>query len=146
MKKVEEQIIKGFKGFDSELKCRDKQYEVGKTYKEDVKPKACEVGMHFCESPFEVFSYYNPNRSRYCMVEGSGKLSKQDDKIACTQLKVNAEIGLSGIIQAGVKFNLEKVEWADKAHTEGRRSGALATGYQSQIIIKREQTQQNRFK
>jgi hypothetical protein len=47
----------GYKGFSPGLICLDKQYRVGKTFKEtNVIP--CESGMHFCENPFEVLSHY----------------------------------------------------------------------------------------
>ena len=120
--------IKGFKGFDKNLKCRDKQYEVGKTFEEDVNPKICEKGMHFCESPFDVFSYYPPATSRYCEVEGDGKISKGDDKTSTSKLKIKAEIGLGGLITAGVKFCLDKVNWEKENTATGSYSGASATG------------------
>ena len=50
-------IIKGYKGFDKDLRCRDKQYEIGKTYTES-EAEMCKKGMHFCENPHEVFGYY----------------------------------------------------------------------------------------
>lgn len=45
--------INGFKGFDSDFKCRGFQYEPGKTYETD-EVKICEKGFHFCPSPFDV--------------------------------------------------------------------------------------------
>lgn len=49
--------MKGYKGFDKDLKCRDFQYEIGKTYETD-EAKLCEKGFHFCEAPFDVLNYY----------------------------------------------------------------------------------------
>jgi len=39
--------IKGFKVFNPDWKCRGYQYEVGKTYEEDVTPMVCDRGLHF---------------------------------------------------------------------------------------------------
>ena len=39
--------MKGYKVFNSDWTCRGFQYEVGKTYEEDVKPECCERGFHF---------------------------------------------------------------------------------------------------
>ena len=73
----------------------------------------------------------NPNR--FCEVEGSGDFdTSKDDKLCCTRLKVNAEIGLQGLIKAGVKFILDRVKWNDnKQSNTGYRSAATNTGYQS---------------
>ena len=123
-------MINGFKGFDKDLKCRGFQFEVGGKYEEE-KAKACETGFHFCEFPFDVFGYYNPADSRFCEVVGKGKTDKHDgdSKVACTKLEVGAEIGLPGIISAGVKFILEKAE--SKENATGNRSAATNTGDRS---------------
>ena len=127
--------IKGYKGFNPDLTCRDYKYEIGKEYDTD-KAEQCESGFHFCEFPFDVFSYYPPSsekgETRYAEVEGSGQMDKGKDKISCTHLSIKTEIGLSGIINAGVKFILDKVKWdTDKATNTGYQSAATNTGDQS---------------
>lgn len=124
-------MIKGYKGFDKDLQCRGFQYKVGETFEEKGTIKACESGFHFCENPFNVFSYYPPSDSRYCNVEGDGKIDtdNSDSKVACSKLHIHTEIGLSGLISAGVKFILEKVDWGDSKSTNtGDRSAATNTG------------------
>ena len=130
----EKEIIRGYKGFDKKLKCRDFQYEIGKEYFTD-KAVACETGFHFCENPFDVLNYYSPcddtgTLNRFCEVEGSGDFDKSEsDKTCCTHLKVKAEIGLQGLIKAGVKFILDRVKWEDnKQSNTGYRSAATNTG------------------
>ena len=150
------ETVTGFKGFDKDLKCRDYQYEVGKKFEEEGKIEACSNGFHFCENPFDVLGYYPPSTekgsSRYCIVKGSGNIDRDGDdtKVACSKLHISAEIGLKGIIEAGVKFILDKVNWKDNkesntgdrsaaTNTENRsaatntgyRSAATNTGYQS---------------
>ena len=127
-------MIKGYKGFDKNLQCRGFQYKVGETFEEKGTIKACESGFHFCENPFNVFNYYSPSDSRYCNVEGDGKIDtdNSDSKVACSKLHIHTEIGLSGLISAGVKFILDKVDWGNnKATNTGDRSAATNTGYRS---------------
>lgn len=69
-------MIKGYKGFDKDLKCRGFQYEIGKEYEIDEKPEVCKKGFHFCENPLDVFSYYPPADSRYCEVDGDGDCAR----------------------------------------------------------------------
>nr|DAQ45372.1 MAG TPA: hypothetical protein [Caudoviricetes sp.] len=132
------ETITGFKGFDKDLKCRDYQYEVGKKFEEEGKIEACSKGFHFCENPLDVLGYYPPygekGSNRYCIVKGSGNIDRDGDdtKVACSKLYISAEIGLKGIIEAGVKFILDKVNWKDnKKSNTGDRSAATNTGYQS---------------
>ena len=126
--------IIGFKGFDKDLKCRGFQYEVGKTYDLKGEVKCCERGFHFCENPFDVFRYYSPCDSRYCEVEGDGNADKADDdsKVATSHIHISSEIGLNGLIKAGVKFTLDKVNYKDtKSTNTGYRSASTNTGYRS---------------
>ena len=126
--------MKAYKGFDKDLKCRGFQYEIGKEY-EEKEAEACEKGFHACENPLEVFRYYPPcDGNRYCEVEQDGELSKHggDSKVASTKIKIGVELGLKGLIQAGVSFILDKVNWkADAATNTDAQSAAVNWGYRS---------------
>ena len=97
--------IKSFKGFDKDLKCRGFQFEIGKEY-EEPDAKACDHGFHACEQPIEVFGYYAPGTSRYCVVEQSGKIDRKgdDSKVASSHIKIGAEIGVPGIVHAQIEY------------------------------------------
>lgn len=126
--------MKGYKGFDKDLKCSGFQYEVGGSYECEGDIKACKRGFHFCENPLDVLKYYAPADSRYCEVESDGVESRDtdDSKVATSRLHVKTEIGLSGLIDAGVKFILDKVNWdCNKATNTGDRSAASVSGKQS---------------
>ena len=126
--------IRGFKGFDKDLKCRGFQYEVGKYYEQEGEAVCCERGFHFCENPFDVFRYYSPSDSRYCEVEGDGNADKANDdsKVATSHIHISEEIGLNGLIKAGVKFILDKVNFKDtKSTNTSDCSAATNTGDQS---------------
>ena len=123
-----------YKGFNSKLQCTPSgktfQYEVGKSY-EEPEADLCSKGFHACEMPLDVFSYYPPSSSRYCEVdlEDIKDQKSNDSKLVGKKIHIKAEIGLSGIINAGVKFILGKVKWSGENSSAGDRSGASATGY-----------------
>ena len=127
-----ENIIHSYKGFDKDLKCRGFAYEIGKDYEQDGKIKCCNNGFHACEFPLEVFNYYAPGgNSRYCTVTQSGVTDKKggDSKVASSKIHIETEIGLDGIIKAGVKFILDKVNWENqKESNTGDCSAATNTG------------------
>lgn len=114
----EKKVIKGYKGFNPDLTCRDFQYEVGKEYQCDD-AVICEEGFHFCENPLAVLEYYSPSDrfgiNRYCKVEGSGDFDLSGrDKVCCTDIKIKNEIGIEGLIEEGLDFIAEKAKGKEK--------------------------------
>ncbi|MDR1938181.1 MAG: hypothetical protein LBQ73_06770 [Tannerellaceae bacterium] len=124
-------MIKGYKGFDKNLKCRDFQYEIGKEYEHKGKVKACENGFHFCEYPLDVFGYYPPSGSRFCEVEGDGDTDRDggDSKVAVSKIKIAGEISIKAMVEAAVKFTFERAKWGSKDKATGDQGAASATGY-----------------
>ena len=95
-----EETIKGkeviaYKGMESNMTCRDFQYEIGKTYKAN-KAELCNCGFHACLNPRDVFAYYSKKtKSRYFKVKLSGKITKcdiEDTKVAATEITILEEI------------------------------------------------------
>lgn len=138
-------IIKGYKGFDKDLKCRDFQYEVGKGYSQEESVRICEKGFHFCENPFDVFEYYGPRNSRYCKVVGFGDVHLDRAKVAASKIYIYQELTLQELVEEGIKLMLEhnkssiarksgNISVAAKEHAnsisknEGYRSIAANTG------------------
>ena len=134
--------MKGYKGFDKNWKCRDMQYEVGKTY-EEAEARLCNKGLHFCENPFDVFSYYSPeNQSRYAVVEAENVTDEKDSdtKRVAKKLTIKTELNLIGIVKAGMEYikehiNVEKIKEKafdeSTAATSGDESTAATSGYRS---------------
>jgi len=131
----------GYKGFDKDLKCRGFQYEIGKEYHHPGLVKCCpndddlkagKGGLHYCKNPLDVLRYYRPSDSRFTTVDPSGVQDehKEDSKVATEHIKINAEIGLKGLIEAGMKFTFSKIKWGkkDTPQTHGDYSAAQTHG------------------
>jgi len=127
-----------YKGMDSKMQCQGFQYEVGKEYKAEGDVSLCHNGFHACEGPLDVFDFYNPANSRFFEVEQGGDTKSDGTKTVSSKIKIKAEIELAWLIQAGVKFILERVK-SIKTNTGGRsvatntgdRSVATNTGFSS---------------
>ena len=125
--------ITAYKGFDKDLKCREYQYEVGKTYTHTGKVEACASGFHACEDPMDVWGYYAPfDGVRFALVECSGAIKRHSDdsKIACGTIKIVREITLGELIEATGKYTLAKAKSIGATGTvaEGSSSKAASSG------------------
>ena len=122
--------MKACKGFDKNLRCRGFQYEVGGEYTEET-AELCKRGPHACENPLDTLRYYRPGDSRYCEVEieDNGQRSSYDSKVCGKHIKIGAEIGLKGVINAGVRFVFDKCESATEENASGERGNAAASGW-----------------
>ncbi|HIC3606136.1 TPA: DUF7666 domain-containing protein [Salmonella enterica] len=142
-----------FKGFNKDLKCRDFQFEIGKTFHHDGKVGACSSGFHACECPFDVFSYYSPADSRFAETISFGITDREeygDTKIASASITIKAELTLPQFIQRGIEWIWSKIDksleqqimcgdWSAATNTgdwsaatnTGNRSAATNTGNRS---------------
>ncbi|EJH2031930.1 hypothetical protein NCV18_003016 [Salmonella enterica] len=121
-----------FKGFNKELKCRDFQFEIGKTFHHDGKVEACGSGFHACEFPFDVFSYYPPAESRYAETISFGVTDREeegDTKIASASITIKAELTLPQFIQRGIEWIWSKIDKSlEQQIMSGNCSAATNTG------------------
>ena len=103
---MNEKVIKSYKGFDKDMKCRGFQYEVGKEYEMDGEIKCCNRGFHACKSPLEVWDYYDMLNSRFAEVEQSSNIDEEENstKVCSSRIKIKAELKLADIINIGVEW------------------------------------------
>ena len=130
----QEKTVTAYKGFDMNFRCRDFQFEIGRTYQHEGAVEACVSGFHACEYPLDVFRYYHPATSRFAIVTQSGQLSRHhnDSKVASSVMRVESEIGLSELIQAAVAYVAGRCVPCDEqgaASATGYHGVASATGY-----------------
>ena len=124
--------MKMYKGFDKDLKCRDFQYEIGKTYEEPT-ADLCNRGFHACERPLDVFKYYAPGKtSRYCEVDLDDVSNQMDDdsKRCGKKIAVKAEIGIAGLVKAQIQYVQEHttMEHTDPKQATAGEYGAATAG------------------
>ena len=124
---MEEKMIKTYKGFKKDMKCRNFQYEEGKDYETD-RAEACETGFHACEYPLDCFGYYNPAESVFHEVTQSGELSYHngDSKVASTKIHIGARISIAGMVKAAIEFTMSRIK--PEAKSDERHGASSATG------------------
>ena len=128
---MSEKII-AYKAMDKNMRCRGKQYEVGKTYHED-KADCCRAGMHACENPLDVLLYYPLRDSpRFFEVECGGNVDKSGEgsKLACTELTVKGEVNFAGLVKSAVNAVFNRVK-GKEPFSSGDSSTAGSSGYYS---------------
>jgi hypothetical protein len=90
---MEYENVKGFKVFNPDWTCRGFQYEVGKTYEEDVTPSVCNRGFHFCKQAKDCFNYYtfDPN-NKVAEVIALGEVAEDGDKCCTNKIQIVREV------------------------------------------------------
>ena len=125
-------LVHGFKGFDRNWRCRGKQYAPNSSH-EELEAKLCNNGLHFCEHPLDCFGYYAPGSgSVYAEVSAENPTEEKGDdtKRDTKKLHIGAELTLSSLTQAAIKFVFDRATWVDGDKATGCRGAASATGCQ----------------
>ena len=142
--------MKAYKGFDKDLKCRGYQFAIGESF-EEPSAEVCVRGFHAVTNPLDALAYYVPaDGSRYCEVEvdDDAQPHTDDSKVASKRIQIGVELGLPGLIKAGLSFVWEKVDkvratkpdqfssgYQSTAATSGYRSTAATSGDQSTAAV-----------
>ena len=93
-------MVKGYKVFNPDWTCMNKQYTCPGTFEEDVNPSVCNVGMHFCKNATDCFRYYDfdPN-NHVAEVIAHGTVAEGEDKCATNKLEIVREIPWAEVLE-----------------------------------------------
>ena len=93
-------MVKGYKVFNPDWTCMNKQYACPGTFEEDVNPSVCNVGMHFCKNAADCFRYYDfdPN-NHVAEVIAHGTVAEGEDKCATNKLEIVREIPWAEVLE-----------------------------------------------
>ena len=119
---------KGYKAFDKDLKCRDYQFEIGKTYEHEGEFEPCKSGFHFCEKTTDVFEYYSWRlETRVCEVEAVGEVKSEGNKSVTNKILIGRELTRDEILML---CNIGKSN-TGLNNTGDQNTGHHNTGYQN---------------
>ena len=112
--KKEKVFMEGYKGFNKDLKCRDKQYYENSIAEED-EAIICNKGIHFCKDPAEVLNYYpllddDCNLNEFRKVEALDECFTDDNKKFVTKkIKLGSKLSFMDLIKLSVDFDYENI-------------------------------------
>lgn len=87
--KKESGEVRGYKVFNPDWTCRGFQYEVGKTFEEDIDPSCCDRGFYFCTNAVDCFRYYDFNpKNKVAEVVALGKVDCSEGGTKCCTNKI----------------------------------------------------------
>ena len=135
IKNNKNQPVKGYKVFRPDWTCKGFQYKVGKTFEEDVTPKCCNSGFHFCKELKDCFNYYlfDPN-NKVAKVIALGEIDEEsaDSKCCTNKIQIVEEISWEDVLRM---VNLGKGNAGlcngGNYNTGYRNTGDYNTGYKN---------------
>lgn len=87
------EIVKGYKVFNPDWSCRDKQYTCPGKFEENIFPSVCNVGMHFCKKAADCFNYYSfKPENKVAEVVAYGTVEERGNKCCTDKLEIVREV------------------------------------------------------
>lgn len=132
MEKKEIREYKGYKVFNPDWTCRGFQFEVGKTYEEDVVPKCRGKGFHFCLKAVDCFNCYDfkpTNKVAEVVALGEVDYQTADSKCCTNKIKIIREIPWDELLKIVNTGNYNK-GYSNTGHynTGNKNTGSYNTG------------------
>ena len=95
-----QELSRGYKVFNPDWTCRDKQYTCPGIFEEDVDPECCERGMHFCLKLADCFNYYPFNPENHVAeVICLGVIVRNGDKCCTDKLEIVRELSWQEVLE-----------------------------------------------
>lgn len=92
--------VYGYKIFNPDWTCRDKQYTCPGEFKEDVKQMLCDAGMHFCPDLKDCFEYYPSDPNYHCAeVVALDEIVQDGNECATNHLQIIREIPWNEVLK-----------------------------------------------
>ena len=92
--------VYGYKIFNPDWTCRNKQYTCPGEFKEDVKQMLCDAGMHFCPDLKDCFEYYPSDPNYHCAeVVALDEIVQDGDECATNHLQIIREIPWNEVLK-----------------------------------------------
>jgi hypothetical protein len=123
-----EQITKGYKVTNKDMKCQTYQFELGKRHTQTGVLRICHNGFHFCSKVSHCFDYYSFSKeNRVFEIEAYGELITEGNKSATLNISLLRELTWEEVL-------LLANEGADNtghSNTGDRNTGDRNTGYRN---------------
>ena len=85
--------MRGYKVFNRDWVCLEKQYTCPGKFEEDVDLTVCKAGMHFCKKVIDCFNYYSFSpQNRVAEVIAYGNICEEGDMCCTDKLEIVREI------------------------------------------------------
>lgn len=118
-----------YKGFHSNLICRDYQFHMGKNVTSQA--NCAQNGFHCAEDPLDCLTYYpDTKHSIYCIVKPGGDIDEDavDSRIACTELTIIKQLSMEEFFLHALAYMVDHPfrSWSNPVQKE---NGAAQRGY-----------------
>jgi PPE-repeat protein len=125
---MNQEIIKGYKVTNPDLRCKDFLFEVGKDYQHEGQVKHCSSGFHFCLEAMHCFNYYSFDKSnRVFEIEAWGNVITEGDKSVASNIKLVRELSWQEVLSI-VNIGVDNT---GLGNTGGWNTGDRNTGYRN---------------
>ena len=130
---LKKNAIKAYKAFNSDLTCKDFQYEVGKEYHHKGKLELCEAGFHACARLADCFLFYTfsevETRVAEVLVWGKVAYEDADVKLCASNIKVVRELAWSEVLSlCNIGHRNSGCRNSGNGNSGNRNSGSRNTG------------------
>ena len=123
-------MVKGYKVFNPDWTCREKQYTCPGKFEEKGELEVCGHGMHFCQTAADCFNYCRfDSKNKVAEVIAYGEVKTDGDKSCTDKLEIVREIPWDEVLRiTNIGKNCTGCRNTGDKNTGNRNTGDCNTG------------------